>query len=47
MGNWIDSAQDMDYWRPLVNAALDLRVLEAMELVHSQPFFSAEEPSHG
>ena len=25
-GNWVDSAQDSDYWRALVNAALDLRV---------------------
>ena len=25
-GNWVDSAHDMDYWRPLVNAALNLRV---------------------
>ena len=25
-GNWIDPAQDMDYWRALVNAALNLRV---------------------
>ena len=25
-GNWADSAQDTDYWRALVNAALDLRV---------------------
>ena len=24
--NWVDSAQDMDYWRGLVNAALNLRV---------------------
>ena len=24
--NWIDSAQDRDYWRVLVNAALNLRV---------------------
>ena len=24
--NWIDSAQDRDYWRALVNAALNLRV---------------------
>ena len=24
--NWVDSAQDMDYWRVLVNAALKLRV---------------------
>jgi hypothetical protein len=25
MRNWIDSAQDRDYWRALVNAALNLR----------------------
>ena len=25
-GNWIDSAQDRNYWRALVNAALNLRV---------------------
>ena len=24
--NWVDSAQNMDYWRTLVNAALNLRV---------------------
>ena len=24
--NWIDSAQHRDYWRALVNAALNLRV---------------------
>ena len=24
--NWIDSAQDNDYWRSVVNAALNLRV---------------------
>ena len=24
--NWIDSAQDMDYWRTLEEAALSLRV---------------------
>ena len=26
-GNWVDSAQDRNYWRAHVNAALDLRVL--------------------
>ena len=25
--NWVDSVQDWDYWRALVNAALNLRVL--------------------
>ena len=24
--NWVDSAQDMDYWKALVNLALDLLV---------------------
>jgi hypothetical protein len=24
--NWVDSAQDKDYWRALVNAALNLRI---------------------
>ena len=27
-GNWVDSAQDRDYWRVLVNAALNLRVIK-------------------
>ena len=31
--NWVDSAQDREYWRTFVNAALNLRVSEAMELV--------------
>ena len=26
LGNWVDSAQDRDYWIALVNAALKLRV---------------------
>ena len=26
MRNWVDSAQNRDYWRALVNAALNLRV---------------------
>ena len=25
-GNWVDSAQDRDYWRALVNVALNLLV---------------------
>ena len=25
-GNWVDSAQDRNYWRALLNAALNLRV---------------------
>ena len=25
-GNWVDSAQDRNYWRAFVNAALKLRV---------------------
>ena len=25
-GNWVDSTQDRDYWRALVNVALNLRV---------------------
>ena len=26
VGNWVDSAQNRDYWRALVNASLSLRV---------------------
>ena len=25
--NWVDSAQDMDYWKAPVNVALNLRIL--------------------
>jgi hypothetical protein len=26
MWNWVDKAQDTDYWRALVNAVLNLRI---------------------
>ena len=35
-GNWVDSAQDRNYWSALVNAALNLRIPYAMELVNLQ-----------
>jgi hypothetical protein len=31
-GNWVDSAQDRNYWRDLGNSALNLRVPHAMGL---------------
>ena len=32
-GNWVDSAQHRNYWRALVNAALNFRIPKAMEIV--------------
>ena len=32
-GNWVDSAQNRDYWRALVNASLNLRISLDMELI--------------
>ena len=32
--NWVNSAQDRDYWRSLVNAALNFLVSKAIELVN-------------
>ena len=32
--NWIDSTQDKDYWRVLLNATLNLCVPLAMDLVN-------------
>ena len=31
--NVIDSAQDVDYWRSLVNATLDLRASQVIQLI--------------
>ena len=31
--NWVDSSHDRDFWRSLVNVALNLRVAKAMELI--------------
>ena len=32
-GDWVDSAQDRDYWRAFVNATLKLQIPQALELV--------------
>ena len=31
--NWVDSTQDINYWRAFLNAALNLRFPQAMKLV--------------
>ena len=33
--NWINSAQDSDYWGSLVNAALNLQITQAIELLNT------------
>ena len=38
-GKWIDSAQNRDYWRSLLNAALNLRVPYAMELIINSNYY--------
>jgi hypothetical protein len=32
--NWVESAQERDNWRALVNEALNLRLPQAMKLVN-------------
>ena len=41
--NWVDSAQDRNYWRALVNATLNLRFPRAIRLVpdKKRPMVSA------
>ena len=37
--NWVDSAEDNDYWRALVNAALNLQISKAIKLGYKVYFF--------
>ena len=41
-GNWVDSAQDKNYWRALVNAALNLWVPLAIELVRKMEHWMSQ-----
>ena len=40
--HWVNSAQDTDYWRASVNAALNFPVSQAMELVIRSSFVTLE-----
>ena len=42
--NWVDSGQEKDYWRALVNAKLNLRVPQAMELVNYCYYYASLKP---
>ena len=44
--NWVDSSQDRDYWRALENAALNLQVPYAMELVKPTGKTPLKRPKH-
>ena len=35
--NWVDSAQDMEYWRTLVNAALNLQAHKPWSYLNKEP----------